>query len=344
MHNSFGLKYFIGISLYCLFFSDSNSYGLEKKSDTQAALKLITTIPLPGVNGRIDHLAYNSRKQVVYVAALGNNTVEVVDLKSRKVIQSIKGLSEPQGIRYIPGNNVIFIANGGNGECSVFNADTYQPVALVRLGDDADNVRYTPATNKIYVGYGDGAIAVLDAGNFKRLADIKLAGHPESFQTENDPKSYVNVPDAHLLEVIDLEKNLVTEKWKIETATSNFPMALDSENHRLFIGCRHPAKLLVLDTETGKTVASRDTDDDSDDIFYDKTTRKIYMSCGGGYVDVFAQISPERYEAVSRIKTRSGARTSLFVPELNQLIVAAPSRSDGEAQLMIYQTVVMHEK
>jgi YVTN family beta-propeller protein len=308
-----------------------------KNNSLKPPLKLIASVPLPGVSGRIDHLAYNSRKQQVYVAALGNNTVEVVDLKSNKVIQTIKGLNEPQGIRYISETNVIFVANGGNGECAVFDAETYKPVATVKLGGDADNVRYNPATSQIFVGYGEGAIAILDGKTYKQLADIKLAGHPESFQLENDSKIYVNVPDAHLLEVIDLKKNTIAEKWKIEAATANFPMALDVVNHRLFIGCRHPAKLLVINTETGKTVASLDTNGDTDDIFFDTATRQIFMSCGDGSVDTFGQISPDKYEAVSKIETRSGARTALFIPELNQVIVAAPARSGKEAQLMVYE-------
>ncbi|NEW83592.1 MAG: YncE family protein [Mariniphaga sp.] len=336
MKSVYPIKTIALLSVCCLLIVQLSSGQVQNKN-ANASLKLIAFILLPDVSGRIDHLAYNSKKQLIYVAALGNNTVEVVDLKSKKVIHSIKGLDEPQGIRYIPETNVVFIANGGNGECTVFDAETYKPVAKVKLGGDADNVRYNPATNQIFVGYSAGAIAILDGKTYKQLADIKLAGHPESFQLEGDSKIYVNVPDAHLLEVIDLKKNTIAEKWKIEEATANFPMALDAVNHRLFIGCRHPAKLLVISTETGKKVASMDTNGDTDDIFYDTVTKQILMSCGDGTVDVFTQISPDKYEAVSKIETRSGARTALFVPELNQIIVAAPARSGKEAQLMVYE-------
>jgi YVTN family beta-propeller protein len=303
-----------------------------------AALALTASIPLPRVTGRIDHMAYNSKLQVIYVAALGNNSVEVVDLKNKKAIHSIKALSEPQGIKYIPESNVIFVASGASGECVVFNAETFHRIASIQLAGDADNVRYDPVAARIYVGYGDGGIAIIDSKTFKQLADIKLPGHPESFQIDNDAEElYVNVPGAQIFVTIDLVNNTIKDKRKTDSATENFPMALDAINNRLFIGCRRPAKLLVINGKTGETISSVHIDSDTDDIFYDGSLKQIYISCGGGYIDVIRQIGPDKYEVISKTETRSGARTSLFVPELNELIVAAPSFSGKEAQLLIYQ-------
>jgi YVTN family beta-propeller protein len=303
-------------------------------------IKLVTTIQLPDVSGRIDHLSYNAKNQILYVAALGNNTVEVVDLKNKTVIHTIKDLHEPQGIKYITENNIVVVANGENGECDIFNADSYQLVSSIKMpGGDADNVRYDVVTGKVYVGYGEGGITILDAKTFNQNADIKLPGHPESFQLDIDSRRiFVNVPDAQMLAIIDLEKRSISERWKIEIAKSNFPMALDSKNDRLFIGCRNPAKLLVINSRTGDTIAQIVIDSDTDDVFYDSSSKQVYVSCGGGYVDVLKQIDPDKYEVISRIESRFGARTSLFIPELNKLIVAAPARSGSEAQLMIYET------
>jgi DNA-binding beta-propeller fold protein YncE len=301
-------------------------------------LLLKVSIPLAGIKGRIDHMAFDSKRQFIYVAALGNNTVEVVDLRNEKSVYSIKGLSEPQGIRYIPESNAIFIANGNTGECDVFNADSYKKITSIKLESDADNVRYDPESNKVYVGYGDGGIAIIDAKSFKQLADIKLPGHPESFQLDAvSGQLFVNIPDAKLIATIDLNKKSTIDKWKVEIATSNFPMAMDSKNHRLFIGCRNPAKLLTINSDNGTIISTSDIDSDTDDVFYDNSSNQIYVSCGGGYVDVFKRDGSDKYVTVSRIESRSGARTSLYVPELNQLIVAAPARSGSEAQLMIYE-------
>jgi YVTN family beta-propeller protein len=309
----------------------------QVKTNDNASLRLVVSIPLPNVSGRIDHLAYDSKHQFVYVAALGNNTVEVVDVKNKKVVHTIKGLEEPQGIRYIPERNAIFIANGGDGACTAFDADSYQQIFSIKLDGDADNVRYDSATHRIFVGYGSGCITILDATTFKQLADIKLPVHPESFQLDKK-RIFVNVPNIQSVEIIDLEKKSIENTWKMQDATLNFPMSLDTTNHRIFIGFRHPAKLFVFDTENGKTVASLDTDTDTDDVFYDSSTKMVYMSCGGGFVNIIRQVSPDKYEFVSKIETISGARTSLFVPELHQLFVAAPTRSGNAAQLIVFES------
>ena len=174
--------------------------------------------------------------------------------------------------------------------------------------------------------------------HIKLIADVKLPGHPESFRLDPASKRiFVNVPDALILATIDSDKKSISEKWKIEIAKSNFPMALDIKNHRLFIGCRKPAKLLVINYDTGKIVAQKDIDDDTDDVFYDSSSKQVLVSCGAGYVNVIRQIDPDNYENYFKIESLAGARTSLWIPELNQLIVAAPARSGKDAQLMIYE-------
>ena len=322
------------LALIIFYFSGCNAQTTSQNK----SLNLIASIPLPNVNGRIDHLTFDRKNKIVFVAALGNNSVEVVDLKSRKVIHTIKNLSEPQGIVFIPENNSLFVANGASGECDIFNAKTFEKTITINLGDDADNVRYDAADKKIYVGYASGGIAILDAATFKIISQIKLSGHPESFQIDKSAKKiYVNVPDEKQIEIIDLQKNAVVDKWTVKEEKSNFPMALDETNHRLFIGCRHPSKLLVIDTQTGKTISSLNIDSDTDDIFYDNTTKQIYLSCGGGYIDIFRQDDANNYKTNGKVETKSGARTSLFIPELNQLIVASPSTLTRNAELLIYE-------
>lgn len=322
---------FTSLIAFQLLFSGCNAQ-IQSES-----FKLIATIPLPNVSGRIDHLSFDSKHQRIFVAALGNNTVEVVDLKNEKVIHSIKNLHEPQGLVYIPKNNTLLVANGDNGECDIFNAESFQKTNSIKLGGDADNVRYSSTDNKIYVGYGNGGIAIIDATTFNIISKIPLSGHPESFQIDKlENKIYVNVPDKKLIEVIDLTKKIVTSKCKITEATSNFPMCLDEKNHRLFVGCRHSPKLLVIDTKTGRTITSFEIDRDVDDIFYNAATKEIYLSCGSGYIDVFKQEDANTYKAIGKISTHSGARTSLFIEEQNQLIVASPGNFYDNASLLIY--------
>ncbi len=310
------------------------------KGQSQSAnksIQLMATVTMPNVSGRIDHIAFDNKHQILFVAALGNNTIEVVDLKSRKVIHTIKNLDEPQGIVYIPQSNSVFVSNGGSGECDVFNATSYVKTASVKLPGDADNVRYDSLDNKVYVGYGSGGIAIIDATTFKLLNEIKFPGHPESFQIDKTAKKiYVNVPDEKQIVVIDLLKNVVTERWQLSEATSNYPICLNETDHTLIIGCRHPAKLLIKDSQTGKTISSFDIDNDVDDIFYDSKTSQVFVSCGVGYIDVFKQTGKNSFIASGKLASHSGARTSLFIPELNQLIVASPSGLNGDAALLVY--------
>ncbi|MDB5277360.1 MAG: hypothetical protein JWR61_2315 [Ferruginibacter sp.] len=327
-------SYCIAITLVVFCLEGCNA----QPSKQSQSLPLITSIALPGVGGRIDHLAFDSTTQRIFIAALGNNSVEVVDLKTNKVIHSITGLSEPQGIAFIAGKNIVVVANGGNGACDIFNADNYQKITSIQLPGDADNVRYDAINKKIYVGYGEGGIAVIDAATLKQVADIKLQGHPESFQLDITAKKiYVNVPDKQQVEIIDLDKQMVADRWKLTAAKSNFPMALDIANHRLFIGCRHPAKLLVLDAVTGKPITTVPIENDADDIFYEPKNGAIFLSCGGGYINIVSQLDPDTYLVSEKANTRSGATTSLTLPQINRLVVASPKGFGRSAELLVYQ-------
>jgi DNA-binding beta-propeller fold protein YncE len=306
-------------------------------SSQKSILELVATIQMPNVTGRIDHLAFDNKRQMIFVAALANNTIEVIDLKSKKVIHTIKDLHKPQGIIFIPENNVVFVANGDTGDCDIFNAETFQKISSTKLSGDADNVRFDPTEKKIYVGYADGGIAIIDATSYRLLSEIKLSGHPESFQLDKTAKKiFVNVPDSKLIEIIDLKSGSISGTWKMK-GEKNYPMALDESNHRLFVGFRQPSRFLIFDTETGKTISSQDIDGDVDDIFYNSVTKNIYLSCGDGKIDVFKQENPNTYVTVEKVLSRPGARTCLFVPELSQIIVASPLRCNNIAALLVYQ-------
>src|SRR5579871_2259447 len=225
--------------------------GLVAAAQTVAPLKLEKAIPLPGVQGRIDHLAIDLRSQRLFVAALGNNSIEVIDFKESRRLKAIPGLAEPQGVLYIPEKNRLFVANAGDGTVRIFDATTYRQVRSVGFGDDADNLRLDPLTNRVYVGYGSGALGVLDSeGN--RLADIKLDAHPESFRLESTGvRIFVNLPDSRKISVVDRTKASAVASWSTGAAQSNFPMTLDEANGRIFVVCRKPAVLQVLDMKTG---------------------------------------------------------------------------------------------
>jgi DNA-binding beta-propeller fold protein YncE len=300
-------------------------------------LRLVQTIPMPDVSGRIDHLALDEEGHRLFVAALGNNTIEVLDLRASRRVRTITGLHEPQDVRFIPTQNRLFATNGESGACSIFDSHTYRQVNSVDGFEDADNMRYDSRANRVYVGYGSGGVAALESTSGKETGTVRLAGHPESFQLErNGTRIFVNVPDAGQIQVVDRNNMSVISNWAVTGAGSNFPMALDEANHRLFVGCRRPARLLIYDTTSGKSVASIAIDDDADDLFYDGLHNRVYASCGAGFLDIIDQKDADHYVVASREPTADGARTSLFVPERNLLYVAAPCRGQRNAEIMVY--------
>lgn len=303
-----------------------------------APLRLIRTIAMPNVEGRIDHMALDIEHERLYVAALANNTLEVLDLRAAKVCQTVTGLAEPQGVVYVPESGRLYVTTGGDGKCHAFSGDPLRQLSVVDVGEDADNIRHDPVAKRLYVGYGNGALAALDAATLQRLGDVKLAGHPESFQLETSgPRIYVNVPDARQVAALDRLKQQVLATWPLERLEANFPMALIEAGRRILIATRNPPKLAVLDSASGNTLAEMDCAGDADDLFYDSVRKLVYLSCGEGAIDVFAERDPNRYQEVARIPTSPGARTSLWVPDLNQFFLATPKRGAQQAAVRIYQ-------
>jgi DNA-binding beta-propeller fold protein YncE len=300
----------------------------------------VRTIPLEGVEGRIDHFGLDTKRKRLFVAALGNDSVEVVDLAAGKVTQHIKSLRVPQGVGFAPESNRLAVANDGDGSCRLYDGTSLRQTAAIDLKDDADNIRYDIRSRRFWIGYGTGGLAAIDPGSGKQIADVKLDAHPESFQLETQGKRiFVNVPRAGHVAVVDRETGTLIAKFVLTEASANFPMALDEADHRLFIGCRSPAKLLVLDTETGKTVAALDIVGDTDDVFYDAANKRIYVSGGEGRITVISQTNPDVYDVSGQVATAPGARTSLFVPQTGTLYVAVPRRGEGKAELRVFTVV-----
>jgi DNA-binding beta-propeller fold protein YncE len=314
----------------------SSSNVLFGQSGTSEMLRLEATIPMADVQGRIDHLSIDLQGQRLFVAALGNNSLEVIDLKEYKQVHSISGLAEPQGIAYIPSTNRLFVANGKDGSVRAFDAGSWKMLKSIAYGDDADNLRHDSLSSHIWVGYGGGALGEFDQEGTK-LADIKLDAHPESFQLErNGSRIFVNLPGSRKIAVVDRKTRSVSESWGTGGPLANYPMALDEQDHRLFVVTRFPARLIVLNTDQGKRVASLPTIGDCDDVFYDERRHRIYAIGGEGGISVFQQRDADHYDELGRIKTVSGARTGFFSPEFDKLYVAVRKHESQSAEIRVY--------
>ena len=325
--------------IFCMWCGSIVLVGLPvMNARCEELLTLVKRIDLPGVNGRIDHMAFDAETHRLYVAALGNNSVEVIDLDRGMVIKSLGDFAEPQGVLLLADKHELIVTNGESRHVDVYDTRSLQRVRQIALKEDNDNIRYDDKTKLAYIGCGagnDSALCVFDTTQHVKVQEIALSGHPESFQLEQaGVRIFVNVPTSGSVEVIDRTKGKVEAIWPI-SAKKNFPMALDEKHRRLFIGTRDPAKLLVLDTETGKTIASLDNVGDVDDIFYIPDNGNIYVSGGEGFIYIFQQQDADRYVLRSQTPTVKGARTSLYVPLKQQLILAVPSNKNEPAQVWV---------
>jgi hypothetical protein len=266
--------------------------------------------------------------------------VEVVDTFTGRDIHSIAGAANPQGVVFVSELNKLFVANGADGKLRFYDGDSFKLLNTIDIGEDADNVRYDPAEKKVYVAYGGddvGGIAVIDATTGKRLDDVaKLDAHPESFQiSSSKPVIYANIATKAKVVLIDRKTHVVTE-WPLKTGKSNYPMALDESDHRLFVVTRKPAQVVVLDTETGSMIASVPCVADADDVYYDAGRKRIYVPGGEGFISVIQQVDADHYQSLAKIPTTIGARTGLWYEKRDRLYLAVPASSKQGAALWVY--------
>jgi YVTN family beta-propeller protein len=314
-------------------------FAVSTWAQASQPLRLEKTIELPEVQGRIDHMSVDVKGERLFVSALGNNTIEVIDAKTVKRIKTIDGLQEPQGVLYVPATDRLYVANSKDGTVRIFDGSSYALLKTLDYGDDADNLRYDPDRKRIYVGYGSGALGEIDEqGN--KSSEIKLDAHPESFQLEREsPRIYVNLPKSRKVAILDRYARTFIATWSLGMTLANYPMALDEADHRLFVVTRYPARLLVIDTATGKTVQRLPAVGDCDDVFYDKASKRIYAIGGEGAISVFEQQDPDHYKETARIATLKGARTGFFSPELDRLFVAVRRQANESAAIRVFAPV-----
>ena len=311
--------------------------GVSVPAATPEPLALESKIPLGDVRGRIDHLTIDIARNRLYVAELGNDSIGVVDLKERRVLRTLTGFREPQGIAYVAATDTVYVANGGDGSVRLLHGPELTAVGRIDLGDDADNVRVDRNSNRVWVGYGSGAFGVVDTMSRRKIASISLKAHPESFQIdESSQHIFVNVPDAHEIAVVDPGTGKQTESWLMHDLGANFPMAIDEPRRQVLVVFRSPPKLGVFDMAGGASRSTVDTCEDADDVFVDAKRARVYVTCGAGFIDVLTATA-DGYTHSARVATMSGARTALFVPELDRLFVAVRASSGEAAAIWVFR-------
>jgi DNA-binding beta-propeller fold protein YncE len=332
------------VGIFVATIANYSAYG--QSANTGAArdlqpLQLEEQIPVPHVAGRLDHFTADVKRKRLFVSALGNNTVEVVDTFQGKVIHSIPGLSQPQGPLYVPGFDKLYVANAEDGKVRVFNGATYALIKTIDFGKDPDNMRYDAASKKVFVGFGedDGGIAMIDPSTDERVGVVlKTEGHPESFQVEASGEHvFANVPDAgNVVESIDRKTGTVT-KWPLTGLRGNYAMALNEADHRLFTITRKTPMLVVFDTTTGKEVARMRAAGECDDVYFDESRKRIYVIGAEGFISVIQQNDPDHYELVAAVPSAVGIRTGFFYSKRDRLYVGVPAKGSEPAQVWTFE-------
>jgi DNA-binding beta-propeller fold protein YncE len=302
-------------------------------------------IKLPGVPGKFDHFAIDLAGKRLFAAATGNHSVEVIDLATGKVVQSISGLGKPHGLVWAASTHTLYVADGALAELREYRGAPLELAGTLKLSNDADDMVYNEADHLLFVGHGGSdakapaSIAVVDTDGFRRKTNISVGSHPEAL--EIDPESrrvFANIADSGEVGVLDGAGNALSTSWKLKGAGHNVPLAYDLQDHVLYVACRTPAVLLALDGSSGKELARIPTGDGADDLFYDRAARQVYVVAGAGEVDVFQAGAPGTLHFLGKVPTAPGAKTALFVPQQSLLYVGIPGVGDGSAEIRVYST------
>ena len=331
----------LGIAL-ALLFVGTPQVSAQESSAPQEVRPLVLTeaIPLEGIKGRFDHFGTSGRK--LFISALGNNTVEVIDVSGRTLEHTITGVPNPQGVVFAPEVNKLFVASS-KGKLYIYDGTSFDLLTSIDFHGDVDNLRYDPANKRVYVGFGDeetAAIGAVDAATNKRTdEEYKLGAHPESFQLETSgPNIYVNLPDLKQIAVINRSTHAIS-RWAL-TLEHNFPMALDEADHRLFVGTHEPARLAVYDTQSGHMITALPSVQDADDLYYDAARKRIYMAGGEGFIYAFEEKDPDQYQLLVKIPSSLGARTAGYFGKgkkgFDRFYLAVPARAEHGAEVWIY--------
>jgi DNA-binding beta-propeller fold protein YncE len=316
-------------------------------AENEAALKLVQSIPLPEVDGRIDHFAIDVKGRRAFLAALAKNTIEVVDLTAGRVKQTLPGFAKPQGVLFVPKLNMLVIASGADGSVKTLDGTTLEVIRTTSVSLGADAIGYDPRSKEIYVGSGggdankeQGDLTVFNVASGAQVAALTADTHAGGSVVEGYGEHvFVLVPEKAQVVVLDRKTKSQVAKWTIPGTQKDVALALDEKNHRLFLGVRTPASIVVLDSASGAVVASIPTVATLDGLSFDSSTRRIYTSGGEGFVDVTQQIDADHYERIARVPTGPVARTSVFVPEWRRFYVAVPRDKERGAELRVFAVV-----
>jgi DNA-binding beta-propeller fold protein YncE len=321
------------------------AFGVKAQCQESAPLKLVQTLKMPPeVKGNFDHFEIDLKGNRLFATPEAYKAVVVFDLKAGKLTHTIGGIGKPHAVLYREDVNRIYVTDGDAGDLKIFDGTSYRLLSSVKLLEDADSIGYDPVTKYLYVDNGGGDVhqtysmfSVVDTTAGKKLADIKIDGETlEAMALEkSSPKIYVNNRDKNQVEVVDRNKREIVASWPVTQCKLNVAMAFDEANHRLFVACRS-GQLVVLNTQTGKELATLPITKGIDDLTYDPTSKRVYAA-GDGSVDVYQQTDADNYKLLGKVPSGPLGRTARLVPELNRYYVAVPQHGTTNAEVLVFE-------
>lgn len=315
-------------------------------AQTKEPLKLVATIPLPGLKeGDFDHFAPDIDGHRLFLTDEENDKVDVLDTATNTRIHTIEGAKAPHAILYREDLKRLFVVEGDASAVKVYDSDTYKPLGEIKLSIDADSAAYDSRTQYLYVVNGGreahtpfSLISVIDTNSSKKLRDIKIdSNRVEAVLLEKSGlRLFCNITGQNAVGVLDRNKGSLLATWPLPSGDkTNVAMAFDEANHRLFVSARDPGKLIVLDSDSGRVVAELPSVGMVDDAAYEAKRKRIYLA-GDGYLDVFQQRDADHYSLLGQVQGSFRAKTGILVPELNRYYLAVPHHEGQDAEVRVY--------
>jgi len=315
--------------------------ALTGMAQEKAPLKLITRTPMPGFTGDFDHFGLDLKGHRLFLAAEEHKTVEVFDLRTGARIHSIEGFAHPLMVAYLQDSNRLIVTDGDDNAVLLVDCKKYKIIRTIKLSPDVDHGVLNPVNKYYYVESGGGSnapthvLAIIDTKSFERVGDI--AGLPGSSNEgmvidHVGKRLYVNLTGTDEVGVVDLETRQLVAKWPLPDAHVAHAIVLDEPDHRIFVATRQPAQFIVFNTDTGKVVTSLPCVGVNSDMSFDVSRKRIYVT-GSETASVFEQRDADHYEHIAEVPTAYRAKSSIFVPELKRLFVAASGKGKPDAKL-----------
>jgi DNA-binding beta-propeller fold protein YncE len=336
------MKKFYGLFFTAIFVF----FAASALAQSKAPLRALPSIPLPDIKaGDFDHFAVDVAGNRLFLTAEEMNSVLVMDLGANKLVHTIADIDEPHSLLFLPAAKQLWVVAGGDGTVKIFDTGTFKLIETVKVTEGADSSSYDAAKHLFYVASGGkdakmafSLINIIDTNTRKHVGDIKVdSTNLEAMSLEKDgSRIFVNIRDKSLVGVIDREKRTVKSTWPLGGLTGNTPISYDAANHRVFVAGRKPANLLVLDSESGKIIATLPIAQMTDDMAFDPASKRIYLACND-FAVVYQQKDADHYEEIGRIPTGFRAKTNILVPELKRYFVAAPRHENEIASVKVFE-------